>query len=169
MSRAFSSSALKALYAEETGDFPILLITITAATLSTPIRVSSDPTQRLIETDQNIIYGTMSRSNSFYYVPFSIALPTDMADAAAQTTITIDNVGRDLISAVRSLQSPPDVTMELVMASAPDTVEATYPQFKLSKIGYDVMSITGTLTVDMLVTEPFPAGNFNPSQFPGLF
>lgn len=169
MSRAFSSSALRALYAEEAGDYPILLITISDPSLTTPVRVSSDPTQRVEETDQDIIYGTVSRGETYFFLPFNIKLPTDEADSAPKASLSIDNVSRELIPVIRSLTNPPEVTLELVMASDPDTVEAEFPQFILSSISYDSLTISGDLTVDMLVSEPFPAGKFNPSQFPGLF
>lgn len=169
MSRSFSSSALRALYAEETGDYPILLITVSDPSLSTPVRVSSDSTQRVEETDQDIIYGTVSRGQTFYYIPFNIKLPSDEHDAAPKATISIDNVSKELIPVIRGLTQPPTVTMELVMASDPDTVEADFPEFVLTAINYDQLTISGDLTVDMLVSEPFPAGKFNPSQFPGLF
>lgn len=169
MSRTLSSAALRAMFAEDTGDYPILLITVTHSTLPTPIRVSSDPTTRLSATDAEVIYGTVSRSVSYPFLPFQISLPSDFEDSAPRAKITLDNVSRELTAAVRTLDSPPSVTIEMVMASSPDTVEAEFPGFDLSDIDGDVMTISGTLSIDLLVLEPFPAGVFTPGQFPGLF
>lgn len=169
MSRTLSSTALRALFAEDTGDYPILLVTVTHDTFQAPIRVSSDPTTRLSATDAEIIYGTVSRSMSFAFLPFQISLPGEFEDSAPRARISIDNVSRELTAAVRTLTSPPVVTIELVMASTPDVVEATFPNFDLSDVDGDVMTISGTLSIDLLVLEPFPAGIFSPGQFPGLF
>lgn len=169
MSRTLSSAALSAFYAEETGDFPILLITISATGLATPVRVSSDPTQRISETTEQILYGTVSRGENFYFVPFSINLPNDNDSSPPQASISIDNVSRELISFIRSLTTQPSVLIEAVMSNTPDTVEIEFPDFDLNTISYDQMLITGDLKIDMLVTEPFPSGTFTPSQFPGLF
>ena len=157
------------MFSEETGDYPILLITLSHSSLSEPIRVSSDPTSRISSTDADIVYGTVSRGNTFVFMPFTMSLPGDTEDSAPKTTISIDNVTRELVPTIRALTSPPTVTMELVMASTPDFVEALLPGFDLTSISYDALTISGTLSVELLISEPFPAGTFTPSQFPGLF
>ena len=48
-------------------------------------------------------------------------------------------------------------------------VEAQWPEFLLTNIRYDAATISGTLKLETLEREPFPAGSFTPSQFPGLF
>ena len=169
MSRTLSSTALRAMFAEDTGDYPILLVTITHSTLATPIRVSSDPTTRLSVTDAEVIYGTVSNGVSYPFLPFQISLPSDVEDSAPRAKISVDNVSRELTAAVRALDSPPSVTIDLVMASTPNIIETTFPGFDLSDIDGDVMTISGTLSIDLLVLEPFPAGVFTPGQFPGLF
>lgn len=169
MSRTLSSTALSAFYAQETGDFPIILITITEPSLTTPVRISSDPTTRLIENLEQVIYGTTSRGNPFYFIPFSIVLPSDTDDAAPKATISIDNVSRELTPIIRGLSTPPSVMIELVMSSTPNVVEAVFPDFSITTIDYDQLTISGDLTVDLLVAEPFPAGTFTPSRFPALF
>lgn len=169
MSRTLSSSMLRAIYAEETGDYPILLITITHPSLAAPLRISSDPTQRTVVTDEEVVYGTVSRAETFVFVPFSISLPNDSAEETPQTSITIDNVGREMVPTIRSLTSAPEITLEMVMASTPDVVEAVFPGFALSSVTYDAMSISGTLSVTEFTTEPCPAGTFNPAEFPGMF
>lgn len=157
------------MFSEETGDYPILLITLSHPSLSQPILISSDPTSRISANVTDIVYGTVSRGNTFVFMPFTMSLPGDSEDSAPKTTISIDNVSRELVPTIRALTSPPTVTMELVMASTPDFVEALLPGFDLTSISYDAMTISGTLSVELLVSEPFPAGTFTPSQFPGLF
>lgn len=169
MSRTLSSQALRAVYAEETGEYPILLLTITATSIVEPVLISSDATQRVYEDAEQILYGTVSRGMTFFFVPFQIVLPSDTEDSAPQCSITIDNVSRQLMTVIRTLTQPPTVSMELVMSGSRDVVEAVFPGFAISSITYDAMTITGDLRVDAMVTEPFPAGTFTPSQFPGMF
>lgn len=167
--RSLSSAALKAMFSEETGDYPIMLLTIAHATLPTPVRVSSDPTQRLSATDTEVVYGTVSRSTQYIWIPFQLTLPGESDDSTPRAAISIDNVSRELTSVIRNLDSPPTVGMELVMASSPDVVEAAWPDFDVSPIDMDELSISGTLTLDLLIGEPFPGGTMTPGYFPALF
>ena len=169
MSRTLSASMLRAMYEPETGDYPIFLITLNHWTLDEPIRCSSDPTQRIAATDEDVHYGTNSRGDSYVFMPFTLILPPDDAEQAAKTTISIDNVTRELVPTIRALYEPPKVTLEIVMASAPDVVEVRFPDFKLTNITYDELSIVGELTLDMLETEPFPCLSITPTQFPAAF
>jgi hypothetical protein len=168
MSRTLSSTALKSFYAAETGDFPIMLLTITAVGLTDPIRISSDPTARIAEPIEDIVYGTVSRGENYYFIPFQISLPGEN-DEASRASITIDNISRELVPTIRRLTAPPSVLMEMVMASSPNTVEVQFPGFSITSISYDRMTISGELNVEMLTSEPFPAGTFTPSRFPALF
>jgi hypothetical protein len=59
--------------------------------------------------------------------------------------------------------------MKVVMFSHPDTVEVTFPNFRLDSITYDSMVISGDLSIDLMDKEPFPSGTFTPAYFPGLF
>lgn len=164
-----SAAALKAFNAQESGDFPIILLTISHASLSSPIRISSDSTQRLRETAAYVVYGSISRGNEFVFFPFQFALPEQDETQAPKTSIKIDNVDRSLLTIVRSLQSPPTVSIEVVMSCSVDTVEVTMPDFEIMKFEYDSLVISGDLVLDQYFAEPFPGGVFCPDYFPGLF
>jgi len=156
-------------YAQETGDFPICLITIDHADLTDPIRISTDPTERLVETAADIIYGTASRGNDFYFFPCKLKLPDDTDEGPGVMRLEFDNVNRDYIEIIRSIVGPPSVTVEMVMASALDTVEAQWPGFLITSIKYDATTITATMVPEMLDREPYPAGSYTPGNHPGLF
>lgn len=166
-----SLDALKAIYSQESGDYPILLITISHKNMNKDIRVSTDQTTRLpaFTTDENVVYGTVSRSKDFLYCPIEISLPTDEEDAAPQTEITVSNVGRELVEAIRSLSTSPTITMELVLGSNTDQIEYNITGFTFQDITINTLTITGTLTIEMLTNEPFPFRTFTPSTAPGLF
>ena len=156
-------------YAAETGDFPICLVTIDHADLTTPIRISTDPTARLVETAADIVYGTQSRGDDFYFFPCSLKLPDDTDDGPGEMRLEFDNVNQDYIETIRSIVGPPTVTVEMVMASDLDTVEAQWPEYLLRSVKYDAVIITATMIMEMLEREGYPAGSFTPGAFPGLF
>jgi hypothetical protein len=169
MSRTLSSEALKAFYASETGDYPIILLEISHETLTEKIYISSDATQRISASIDEVIYGTVSNGIDYVFMPFNINLPNDIDDAAPTTQISIDNVSRHLVTIIRTIQTAPYITMKVVMFSHPDTVEVTFPNFRLDSITYDSMVISGDLSIDLMDKEPFPSGTFTPAYFPGLF
>ena len=65
--------------------------------------------------------------------------------------------------------TPVTCQLDLVMDNALDTVDASWPEFKLTNITYNATTITGTLRLETLESEPYPAGSMTPSYFSGLF
>ena len=59
--------------------------------------------------------------------------------------------------------------MELVLASNPSFVEASFPAMDLVAMQYDAQQVTLTLAINSLQSEPYPAGLFSPGDWPGLF
>lgn len=165
ISANFRSSA----YASETGRVPILLITFTHDDIVTPIRISTDPTQRVLETDEIVAYGTISRGDTFAFLPVSFRLPDDTDTGPGNMQIELDNVDRALIETIRSIQSPISVKVEIVMDNALDTVDITWPEYLLTGITYDASTITGTMSLENLMREPFPGVSFTPNTAPGVF
>jgi hypothetical protein len=163
----------QAAYAPETGRVIIALITIDHPELATPIRISTDPTARLTgegyTDDTDVVYGTVSRSNTFVFLPVKIGLPNDTDEGPGEMTLEIDNIHRQYTATIRTITTPPTVQVELVLDNALDTVEAQWPEFLLTDIKYNATVITGTLKLETLEREPFPAGSFSPAYFGGLF
>lgn len=165
--RPLSLTMRQAANAEETGQVLAFLITIEHDDLADPIRISSDPTGLL--SSSPLLYGTVSRGDTFNFLPLTLKLPDDADDAPPAMQLVLDNVGREAIPLLRSVSTPARVSVELVLASAPDDVEAAWPEFDLVNVSYDAGQITLQLTVNALVNEPFPAGTFTPGAFGGLF
>lgn len=157
MTRSVSTTFKQAVAAQETGEAFLVLLTISHADLAAPIRVSSDAVN------------TTSRGETYVAFPFDLALPDDNRSSAPRARLTIDNVDRQIVEAMRLIQSPPTVLMEVVLASDPDTVEAEFPAFKLRSVEVDILTVRGDLTIELFEDEPYPAGSFVPSAFPGLF
>lgn len=159
----------QAAYAQETGRAIIALITLFHESLVDDIRISTDPTERLDTPLLDLVYGTVSRGNQFIFLPVRLQIPSDTDEGPGNMIIEFDNVHRQYTEAIRSIFTPPSVSVELVMDSDPDTVEVQWPEFLLTNITYDATLIRGTLSLETLEREPFPSGTFGPASFPGLF
>lgn len=156
-------------YASETGRVPILLITFSHVDMPTPIRISTDPTQRILETDADVIYGTVSRGNQYVFLPVRIKLPDDTDSGPGEMQLELDNVDRSTTQTIREIFSPISVKVEIVMDNALDTVDLEWPEYTLTNIQYNATTITGTMTLENLIREPFPGLSFTPSTAPGVF
>lgn len=157
MSRDTSTTFRNAVMAQETGEVPLLLLTLDHADLSVPIRV--------VNNSKDIVSG----GETFIAFPMEITLADDPEERMPQASISIDNVDRSIVTAVRTITSAPTITIELILASDPDTIEASYDNFTMKSISYDSLTVTGTLTIEDFTLEPFPGGSMLPGNFAGLF
>jgi hypothetical protein len=157
MPRTVSAVARAALNAPQTDQVFLALLTIAHANLPTPIRVVND------------MVNLTSRGDEYIAYPFNIDLPGESEDELPRVRLTIDNVDRQLVEAVRTLTTPPTITLEVVLASSPDTVEAGPFPFTLRSAEYDAFVVTGDLAFEDVLNEGFPAHSFTPNAFTGLF
>lgn len=165
--RILSLNLRKAMFSQESSEVPIFLLTITHSQLASPILLSTDATSRI--TTDPLVYGTQSRGKTFLYAGIDITLPDDTDKSPPASKLTIANITRDLIPLARSVSSPPQIKIEVVLASSPDIVEMTFPALDMSNLTADAAQLAFDLTMDALVSEPFPSGTFSPAYFPGLF
>ncbi|MFQ5776363.1 MAG: DUF1833 family protein [Kiloniellaceae bacterium] len=154
---SLSTTARQALFAQETGEAFIILLTIDHPNLAAPIRVAGDGLD------------VISRGDTFVAMPFDLSLPEQTEDRPPRARLAIDNVSRDIVKAVRSISSPATVLIEIVLASDPNTVEASLPDFILRDVRYDALVVEGDLDLEDFAAEPYPAAIFSPANFPGLF
>lgn len=157
MSREISGPSLSAVLAQETGEAFLVLLTLDHPDLGQPIRVTSGGANLASGGHQYIAY------------PFDLTLPDEVQDRPPRARLVIDNVTREIVQGLRAIQSPVSVTIEIVRAADPDTIEVSYGGFVLRSVAYDALTVAGELVVDDFATEPYPAGRFVPSLFPGLF
>lgn len=114
-------------------------------------------------------YWSMDDGDMFVGAPIRPILPSITDGQAPVAQLEIDNVDREIVRSIRTITSSPSVTMEVVMASTPEVVEAEFSGFLFKDIRYDLMRVTGSLELENLVNEPYPSGTFTPGQFPALF
>jgi hypothetical protein len=167
MSRTLSLNFREALNAQDTGEVAIFLLTIDHDELSSPIYLSTDPTERLSEVP--LMYGTVSRSVTYIFIPMEIGLPDEREESPPRATFRISNVTRELVSLVRSVTTPAQAKLELVLASDLDTVEVESPWLDIVAATVTALDVSFELTLNSMATEMWPAESFDPSAFPGLF
>lgn len=157
MSRTMSATAVAAVLAPETDEVFLLLLEIDEASLDDPIR--------LVLNHENVT----SRGNEYAACYFEVELPTERPDSIDTARIRADNVDRRIVEGVRLAVGRPPARVEIVLASAPDTVEAGPFDFEIMSAEYDVDSVVLTLAYDDVVEVRGPLHTRTAYWFPDLF
>jgi hypothetical protein len=157
MSRPLSAGAIAALLAQRTNEAFILLVTFSHAATSEVFRAA-------LNTEVVV-------SNGEVFTPtyFEVTLPEEGDRAPQGCQITVDNVDRRLVGLLRSITTPLDVQIQLVMASTPDIVEMEFNDLVLREVDWDVSKITGTLVSEDPLNQVFTGHLYGPQAFPGIF
>ena len=155
--RDTSAAARAALYAAQTGKVFLHLLTIDHDDMPAPVRFVDD------------LVDITSRGNLYTAFPFRALLPADVDGELPQLDLVVDNVTRDLVDEIRSIATPAEVTLEVVIADTPDTVEAGPFNLEVVRATYNAREIRLSLASESLLTEPYPVRLFTPSDFPLLF
>lgn len=164
--RATTARFKEAAFAQETTEVFIVLVTISHPNWTDDVRVSSDPTQLLPVA---AVRGTISNGDEYLFAPFAINLPAQDDTGVARASISVDNVGRDLMQRIREANSSVDISLTVVLSSDPDTAEVQVTDFKLERVTYDAFTISGEISVEFFDLEPFPYQRFTPSKWPAIF
>lgn len=155
--RTLSTAAKQSLFAAHTGTVWLVLLTIDHDELDEPIRV--------VNNTVNIT----SRGNEFIAFPFEVELPQEREESPPKVTLRLCNADRRVVQAIRSIQGPPTVTLEIVTSNDWDTVEIGPLSFSLNEARFDAAVVEGDLNFEPVLDEAWPSGTFNPAGFPGLF
>ena len=139
---------------------------------------SSDPILMLLKID-------FPNGNSFYYVnntqnitsngqeysafPFQFNLPNDEVDSVPELSITLDNIGLELINDFSQNTDSINCEINLVFASNPDYSELKISNLVVKNISYDKSFININLGYDDILNLQVPSDTYNPIDFPGIF
>lgn len=145
------------LFAEESNDPFLMLLTVSHPDFPT--------TFRLVNNTVNIV----SRSNTFNAFPFKFRLPVDDGESQRQIDIQFSNTSLELIQLFRTVTTPMDVLVELVLASSPNTVQMEIEGLKLQGITYDKSIINAKVFLDGFLNTAMNAETYNRDNFPGIF
>ena len=169
---SLSQNALIAFFQPESASSLAMLLTITDYNSGAVLaRLTDSYTKRITETTTDVVYGiTGGAANADYiFLPMEIALPSEDDNTAPKTSVIMHDVTRYITPIIRALSNPPKVTIELVLTTTPTVVEASFSGFYITNIIYNADTVTAELTMTDYSVEPFPAYNFTPKYFPGLF
>ena len=166
-----SDELRRAAAAEQTDEALAMLLTVSGDGMDT-LRVT-DCNKDTFGYDANTgtpVEGLLVGKERFYCYPFKWVLPDQKAGENSTVSITIDNVDRDLVPAIRNQRKALNFECTVVRVSAP----AAAPEFalhdiKLVKAGYDVFTIRGTLAMDSYLNRVFTHEKFYPNRWYGLF
>lgn len=152
---SLSARARQSVLARESADDAMLLLTIHDAAEDGPIR--------LVDSLTNVI----SRGETYQRFPLVGVLPTDDPDQWPDIRLIVDNIGRDLIDMIMSIEGQPEVTLEVALRSQPDIIEDSW-RLRWISSEWNASQLTVTLGPEAMLAEPFPALIFDPAGFPGL-
>jgi hypothetical protein len=170
-----SATAIRAMFSSETEQAVAMLLTIYSIDGTTVVaRLADNFNKRISETDADIVYGIRSRSNDYVFLPMEISLPSESQDGNSNCSIKFNFVTTEAIQIIREqLTGPVKILLELVLTDGTsadvNNVEATFSGFYITSASYNAESISLNLGMINYNTEPFPAYNFTPKNFPGLF
>jgi hypothetical protein len=152
-----SQAVRDAVFAPETAEAFIILLTIEHESLSEPIRVC------------NNTESIWSNGVEYIPLPFEISLPDETDDEVPSTKLVIDNLSQEITKAIRSISTKPAITLELIGTGQPDIPIWGPSTFDLMDAEYDINAVTGTLGFNPYLSAPWPAWTFNPQDFPAVF
>lgn len=164
-----SVSFLDAALSQETDEVFLVLLAITHPDLagleaSYPELDLEGGALRFVANTEDIV----SNGHTYTAFGFSLILPDEGDDAAQLATLVIDNVDRRIALTLRSLQTKPGVSVQVVLASEPDYVEEDYPQFEFAGASWDALEVKAELGLQNDTDAPLCDYEFNPNNAPGL-
>lgn len=185
MARKITERLRASINNAESGDIKIFLVTLKQG--DNIIRVCSQGTKRLTvedyqtyrtqeeadayasHLDRYVTYGLISKGQLYEQGGFSVVLSEDSDGTVPSVQISIPNVSRDIIEVIERLDNKPvKVDIELIFADAPDDILMSLTDFDMTNISYNDDAITGTISRELLFTEPLPIHRFAPTYFPFL-
>lgn len=156
MSNQLSPALLAQLYAQES-DVPFLmLVTLTHSSFS-PIR--------LVNNSENIV----SNGETFTAFPMRIRLPMDDGESTREVSIEFDNVSLTLIDELRTVTTPIDVKVDMILASNPDDIQISLDELKMRNVTYNKQIVSARLYLDSFLNVELTSERYSPKLYPGLF
>jgi hypothetical protein len=156
MSNALSPELLAQLFAQESDDPFLILVTISHASFTT-IRLVNNSTQ------------IVSRGNTYLPFPMSIKLPVDDGETAKGVSIDFDNVSLELLDELRTVTTPMDVSLEMILASIPNVVQMSLYDLKITNVTYTKTRVSASLILDTFLNTEMTGESYGPTNFPGIF
>lgn len=155
--RQQSAAAVNAMLSQETDEVFLSCLRIEHPELPEPLC--------FVNSRENLVHN----NEQYFGFPFRIDLPDDDAESLPEISLTIDNVDRQIVEVLRGISSPPTVSHFVVMAGTPDEIEAGPFDMTLREADYNSTTVTGKLVWEDFLNLKYPAHDYAPANFPGLF
>jgi hypothetical protein len=156
VARNLSATATASINAQSTDEVWLTLLTIDSPELEIPLR--------FVNNNESVT----SRGDVYLAFPFDIEFPGQDEENPGEARLVIDNIDRSIVNFIRTIFTPPVVSIEVVLASSPDTVEAGFYNMTLRNVSYDAKAVSGLLKFEDIVIEPVTFA-MTPERFPGQF
>lgn len=155
MSNELSDELKAQLFAQESGDPFLTLLTITG----------EEETYRLVNNTRNIV----SRGETYLAFPMKVRLPVDDGESAREFQLDFDNASLLLIRALRSVTDPIPCKIEMILASMPDVVQMSVEDLLIRSIVYSGQQVTAKIVLDNFLAVAMTSERYTPSLYPGMF
>lgn len=131
------------------------------------LTLSDGTVYRVVRNNEDIV----SNGQTYSAYAFDVTLPTSNNNEVPTAQLGIDNVDQMLIDGLRKQDKPVDVSIKVIRASSPNTIEISIDSLVLQNVQWNAKQITGTLTLEDILNATYPNhfNLFDPLQFPGLF
>lgn len=142
-------------------------------------QTSSDPFLMLVTMSHESFASTLYLVNNIEDVtsngqvytafPMKVVLPTDDGTSVREVKLQMDNVSLELIDEIRSVITPIDVKVEMILASTPDTIEMDLGELRIKNITYDGKGISASLYLDDFLNTELPSEKYTPEIYVGIY
>lgn len=119
----------------------------------------------LVNNSEDIVHN----SQTYTAFPFTFILPDDSEDSQPDLTISLSNIGLELIESFRSNIQDVTGSIKVVFASFPDFAELEINGLKIKSINYDKSFINVSIGYEDILTVSIPSESYTPTEFPGLY
>ena len=157
MPNQLSPQLLAQLYAQESSDPFLTLVTLSHPSFAQDIR--------LVNNQVDIT----SRGDIYTAFPLKITLPMDDGESTREVTLEMDNVGLTFVDELRTVTDLITVKLELVLASIPNDVQVSFEDLKISSLSYNKTRISARLFLDNFLNTELTSEQYTPKNFRGLF
>lgn len=111
----------------------------------------------------------VSNGQAFDYLPVDFELPSDDGETISEIKITFKTAPKELIDLVRRYAGGITIDAQLVIADNPDNIEFEIEDLEIKQVHYDKAQIELTAQPEQLIDMRFPADDYLPGTFMGMF
>ena len=145
----------RAIRGRNTEEVLLTLVTISHASMNTIRRVDNTA-------------DVQSRSNTWLARTTTVTLPKEAERGATTGRIILDDTDLSVSSELRKASTPATVLLEIVLASAVDTVRKSYRSLEVKSMSASEGVVTLGIGLADFRTEAFPSLSFSLDTFPEL-